>query len=215
MGIHAIDLTGKRFGSLVVIERNGTDKKTRNPLWLCRCDCGKTTTVRGCNLRTGNTRSCGCGMHFKEGALNPKYKGGHSRTRVHRIWTAMKSRCFNPSVRSYADYGGRGVVVCQEWKENFEAFYEWSIENGYADNLTIERKNVHGNYCPENCRWATRKEQSRNTRANVYLEIDGEKHLVCDLAEMYGLSKSTIYGRYRRGDKGKDLVRPAKASKIV
>lgn len=155
-----IDLTGKRFGRLTVIERYGT--VDGHAAWKCKCDCGNKTVVNGKWLRAGKTTSCGC--YHKELLAKRSKTHGMTKTRLYSIWHDMKNRCFYQKDKSFEDYGGRGITVCEEWKNSFESFRDWSLLNGYSDNLTIDRINNDGNYDPSNCRWVTMKEQCSNRR---------------------------------------------------
>lgn len=187
------DLTGRRFGKLIVLERADNifspsgQPQTR---WKCLCDCGNTIIVRAQLLKMGKTKSCGCNVNTQKGL---------SHTRQYAIWGKMVSRCQNTADQAYGDYGGRGIRVCKEWlgEHGFQDFYGWALENGYQDNLTIDRIDVNGNYEPSNCRWSTMKEQQNNRRDNHILELNGEKHTIAEWSEITGINAGTIRSRLK------------------
>lgn len=197
-GSTKINIVGQRFGRLTVVSET-EDRSTNGELkYLCKCDCGDTKVIVGTSLRGGKTRSCGC---LSAEAISKRAKThGKSKTRLFNIWVGMHDRCYNPNRKEYDDYGGRGIQVCDEWKDNFQAFYDWSMENGYSDNLSIDRQDNDGNYEPSNCRWTTRKVQSDNTRLTVHITVNGETKNIGEWAETVGVARSTISRHYKLGD---------------
>ena len=186
------NLTGLRFGRLTVLSVAGR-AKDRKTLWRCACACGKECVVRSAYLTSGHTKSCGC--LTRETASRVKTKHGASGTRLYGIWQKMKDRCYRRGDKFYADYGGRGISVCDGWRNDFSAFQSWALSNGYADGLTIDRINNDGNYSPDNCRWATTKTQNRNSRNNrVYAG-----KCVAEWAEIAGIPYGVMYWRLSRG----------------
>ena len=153
-----IDITGKRFGKLTVLmrEKNNMRGKSR---WLCRCDCGETSIVEGVNLRNGHSKSCSSSCSQRQHG----YGGRKNRKSEYMIWSQMKDRCTNKNNKNFHHYGGRGIIVCKEWMDSFEQFLK-DMGSRPSDMHSIDRIDVDGNYDPNNCRWATHKEQMNNTR---------------------------------------------------
>jgi hypothetical protein len=189
---------GKEYGRLTLLERIGGKRETR---WWCRCKCGNERIVNQSSLTSGHTTSCGCLKRETAAARSSTHGGatrGAKRSRLYRIWCAMKTRCMNKNFRHYEDYGGRGIRICDEWQD-FTAFREWAMANGYADNLTIEREDVDGDYKPSNCKWIPQTKQSRNRRDTKMLTAFGETKGIADWAEdprcvvPFGTMKSRIY----------------------
>lgn len=192
------DLTGKRFGRLIAVEEVGRSKEGC-ALWRCLCDCGKETYLATQTLTAGLTKSCGC--YRREKMAKRATKHGKCGERIYIIWKLMKARCNNKTSKTYVGYGSRGIKVCDEWSgdNGFSNFYNWSTNNGYSDNLTIDRIDVNGNYEPSNCRWVTMIEQANNKRNNRIIECNGEKHTLAEWSRITGVNCETISGRIKRG----------------
>lgn len=206
------DLTGVRFGRLVCIRTAGKYELGREWIWLCRCDCGKETRVRRSGLVHGLTRSCGCLQRDRARQTVIERNTGHgaANSRLYRIWHHMKWRCTNPRCAHYDNYGGRGVQLAEDW-HGFEPFQAWALTHGYTDELTIERINVDGDYCPENCAWIPRASQARNTRRTARLTFRGRSKPLPEWAEELGMSPSTIRSRLARGwDVSRTLATPVR-----
>ena len=190
-GSHLEDLTDKKFGKLQPIKYIGkTNKKTR---WLCRCDCGNEIIAYATNLKSGHAISCGCVVSTMNGL---------STKRIYRIYKGMISRCYNKSdKRNYSKYGERGIKVCQEWQgENgLFNFIDWSYNNGYSDDLSIDRIDPNGNYEPSNCRWADNITQANNKTNNIKLTYKGITKTVPQWSREVGLSVSNIRSRIKLG----------------
>lgn len=188
-----IDLTGHKFERLTVIERRGSRRS--RALWLCVCTCGNEIVVDSNSLRTGNTRSCGCLQ--KEHAQNTGSANkthGMFGTRLYMIWADIKRRCNNPSCEAYRYYGGRGIKLFDEWND-FSAFLQWAEANGYRDDLTIDRIDVNGDYCPKNCRWSTWEEQENNRRNNRMLTYKGKTQSMSLWAKEFNIPYVTLAAR--------------------
>ena len=202
------DLTGKQFGRLTVIERAPNNGK--RTMWLCRCSCGTEKIINAHKLKSGNTVSCGC--RRAEGLGDFMRTHGMTETRLYGIWSKMKGRCLCPTNESYNAYGGRGIRICDEWADDFMAFYNWAISNGYAETLSIDRIDNDGNYCPDNCRWITFEENARKQRIDQHMKNHGFYHgtspdgITYDFmdaksfGEQHGLSGSAIRNAVVKGN---------------
>lgn len=199
-----IDLTGRKFERLTVLERaeNSSENEVQ---WLCRCDCGTITKARRGDLIRGKMKSCGC-LKKETSRNNGKtcITHGMTRTRLYREWSGIKARCYNENHPNYKNYGLRGITMCRAWKDDFMAFYAWAKESGYDENAprgvyTLERKDNDGPYSPDNCRWITIKEQGLNKRNTVRLTHNGETLLISEWAKRTGISEGCIRLRLRKG----------------
>lgn len=192
------DLTGMKFGRLTAIGIDDS-KPGRKTYWVCECECGNVSSHRADGLLSGSIKSCGClkiELSAERVAKNHKHK--QSGTRLYNIWQGIKERCYNEHSPSYSRYGGRGIRVSDEWKNDFSKFYEWALSNGYRDDLTIDRINNSGNYEPGNCRWATKTEQARNRRSNINIKIGNATKTLYEWCEIFDLDFKTVVARYHR-----------------
>lgn len=189
-----IDLTGQKFGRLTVMEPYGVNS-SGNQLWKCKCDCGNDYITESYHLRKGLTVSCGC--YRKD--YPPAYKHGKHESRLYNIWHGIKQRCCNAKNAAYERYGGRGITLCDEWRDSFETFYNWAIANGYADNLTLDRVDNGSGYSPDNCRWATRKMQQNNMRTNRLITYNGKTQSLKQWAAELGINYRTLHYRLQNG----------------
>jgi len=190
------DIKGLRFSRLTVLYLAGCDQ-SRTVYWVCICDCGVETVARGTSLRSGAIKSCGClrKERLDKSITTHGLTGGRNHTlRLYRIWRNMKSRCFNPKTPKYKNHGGRGITICPEWMD-YKPFHNWAIANGYQDDLTIERIDNDGDYCPENCKWATYKEQSLNSRQNHIISYKGKSKTLKEWADSMKIKYSTLRAR--------------------
>jgi len=189
------DLIGLTFGKLRVSKRHGTSK-SKKALWKCECECGGFTIVTTQDLKSGHTKSCGC--LSVEATKSRSLKHGLSTNNLFFAWNSMKERCFNPNNKSYANYGGRGIRVCEEWKEDFQTFYNYvsQLPHFGEEGYSLDRINNDGNYEPGNVKWSTHKEQCGNRRNNIRVEINGETHTLAEWSEISGVNYGTLYYRY-------------------
>lgn len=198
------DYTGMKFGKWTVIgTAPNSITKGGYPvsMWDCMCECGTRRAVRGNDLRLGKSVSCGCSM-----AETPtSRKHGVSGSHLYMVYHGMKARCYNQNNRDYKHYGGRGIKICNEW-EDYTVFEEWAIANGYKQGLTIERIDVNGDYCPDNCKWITQQEQTRNKRTTVYLIAFGKTKPLLEWADEYGISPKILRHRIKRGWAVEDAI---------
>lgn len=182
------DLSGSKFGKLTAI-KVAYKNKNGESVWECVCDCGNVVNVVCSNLKNGHSTSCGCYKKICSITHN------ETKTRLHRIWAGIKARCYNTNIAQYKNWGGRGITVCEEWKDSYETFRDWALANGYQENLTIDRINNDKGYSPDNCRWATQKQQSNNKRNNTLITFNNETHTISEWAEIIGVKSRTIQRR--------------------
>lgn len=188
------DITGLKFGRLTIIKKSIS--KGNHSMWECLCDCGKIFIVRGDSVTSGHTKSCGCLVG--EMAIKTHTRHNMSHSRPYNIWAQMTERCTNKNnIKSFANYIARGITVCGEWK-TFEGFWK-DMQEGYSDELTIDRINVNKGYSKENCRWATYEQQENNRRVNKFLSYNGETLTMSQWARKLNVNAYLIFQRVKRG----------------
>lgn len=198
------DLTGCKFGRWTVLEFSHFYESVnsgKKPMWKCRCDCGNEKIIRESSLKNGDSKSCGCLLKEISSNLHSTHHG--TNTRLFAVWDSMKRRCENPNDKAYHNYGGRGIKVCDEWKD-FAVFRDWAMSTGYNEDAkrgecTLERIDSNGMYSPDNCKWCSMKEQSRNKRNTIYVEYNGTTKSLVEWAEITGVKYQAIWRRYNRG----------------
>lgn len=187
---------GMKFGRWTIIQFDKYKNHARH--WLCRCDCGTEKSVSQSQLTKGNSTSCGC--YRKEYLSQINTKHGDSFTRLYTIWNKMKDRCYKENSQDYKNYGARGITICNEWLNSYKTFKDWALANGYQEHLTIERKNIDGNYESDNCLWITIQEQQKNKRPPISKFINRRlQKPIKELAKEKGLSSSLVYKRLAIG----------------
>lgn len=205
------DLTGIRYTRLVAVEVVG--KRRNRPLWRLVCDCGGEAFGLAGELECGTPRSCGC-LHVETARAQGKNNGSHGGTadkdRLYNVWAGMKQRCYDVNFEKYSDYGARGITICDEWRDDYAAFREWSLANGHDKSLTIDRIDNDKGYSPDNCRWADRFVQMNNRRNTVWVEYQGERITLSNAARACGINRMTLWDRAKKGLVGDDLFRPVK-----
>lgn len=187
-------MIGKTFGYLTVL--NFSHKNLAGKLFYkCKCKCGKEIIVYKYHLLNGHTQSCGC--YHKERAKEVKTTHGMSRTRLDKIYRAMKERCYNPNHKMYKYYGGKNIKICEEWLNDIENFFNWAKNNGYSDKLTIDRIDSNKDYSPDNCRWITMAEQNKNKSNNIWITYNGETKLLVDWCKLLNLNYFLVHKRLK------------------
>lgn len=196
------DLTDQVFGRLTVIKRvedyvqpNGSHR----PRWKCQCECGNIKIATASNLKRGSTTSCGCFQKENMSRLKKTHGGWANKEKLFGVWIGIRKRCYSECSHNYSDYGERGICMCDEWRDNYEAFREWSVKNGYVENssLSIDRIDVNGNYCPDNCRWTDSYTQQNNKRSCIYITYNEETHTLKEWSRIRKINYSTLYQRYK------------------
>lgn len=192
------DLTGQRFGRLVVVRATNERGPDGSVIWECRCECGNTCITSSNQLTRKNhsrKRSCGC----LQVEMHRTRSHGESGSILFHKWTGMKDRCYNANAKNYEYYGGRGIAICEEWRTSYEAFRDWANSNGYKDGLSLDRIDPDKDYSPDNCRWITMSAQQGNKRSNIMIVMDGQERTLAEWCQVLDLPYKTIHARIKRG----------------
>ena len=201
------DITGQKFNHLTVVELESN--LNQKAIWKCQCDCGNFKNVNGKDLKSGHTKSCGCLQKKTKIVRSKNQRIAKNQDRLKQEWYSMKNRCLS-TYHGHKGYYDRGITVCQEWIESYSNFKNWALANGYNDNLTLDRINNNKGYSPQNCRWATQKEQANNKTTNVFITYNGKTQTMKQWCDELELSYGTIRARRRNGKEGADLFAPVK-----
>lgn len=200
-----LDLIGQIFGRLTVIGLDHKKQKINKKgikdgfkyFYKCQCECGNICIIDRNSLRFKRTQSCGCIKN--ELWLEARTTHNHSKTKLYNVWCGIKRRCYNTHQKSYKDYGAKGIIMCDEWLNDFQTFYYWALGNGYKEGLSIDRINTKGNYEPLNCRWIDKKGQARNKTTNINIEYGGQTKCLSEWATLLGVGRSTLKKRLNNG----------------
>ena len=192
--MHEREITGNKYGKLTVIRKLGQlHVGNRHYYSEVKCECGNVFNVQDTRIINGTVYQC------PECSKAERRTHGMSNTSLYHSWQGMRARCYRKTCQDYKDYGARGIVICEEWKDSFETFYEWSLKNGYKEGLSIDRIDVNGNYEPSNCRWTDAITQARNKRDTIYVIYEGQKLPLQEVAEITGIKPGTLVCRIRHG----------------
>lgn len=202
------NLTGKRFERLVVLKQindyikpNGKHESN----WLCQCECGNIVEVLGYSLKSGHTKSCGC-LH-EENLKTVAITHGDSYSKLYGVYTSIIDRCYNPNNKRFKDYGGRGIIVCDEWKDSYLNFKTWAIFSGYKEGLSIDRENNDLGYNPSNCRWVTRIVQQNNMRRNHIVEYNGQSKTIAEWSRELNIKYDKLWKSIKKGLSIEDILK--------
>ena len=193
-----IDETGNRYGSLTVLYKTKTEKG-KPTKWHCLCDCGNEKVIVGNSLKSGDIKSCGC-LKKEQDYINIAHiTHNMSNTRLYSIWRGMQSRCNSSTGKKHEFYYDKGITVCEEWKNDFMSFFNWSMSNGYQENLSIDRIDNNKGYSPDNCRWATTVQQNNNQSNNIKILYNDKEYTLAELSQQYNIKRATLDSRLKRG----------------